>query len=52
VPKPESGESLRSYISKFMGAKKDQKWPQKQRAAIAYSEFKESKKKRREKEAA
>ena len=52
MPKPQEGESLRSYISKFMGAKKDQKWPQKQRAAIAYSEFKESKKKRREKEAA
>jgi hypothetical protein len=48
MPKPESGESLRDYISKFMGAKKDQKWPQKQRAAIAYSEYREAKKKKRE----
>ena len=42
-PKPERGESLSNYVSKFMGAKEDQKWPQKQRAAIAYSEFRKKK---------
>ena len=46
-PKPEAGESLSNYVSKFMGAKKDQKWPQKQRAAIAYSEFRDKKKKKK-----
>lgn len=49
MPKPEHGESLSNYVSKFMGAKEDQKWPQKQRAAIAYSEYKQSKKKSRKK---
>ena len=48
MPKPEGGEKLNDYISRFMGAKKEQKYPQKQRAAIAYSEYKESKKKKRE----
>lgn len=46
MPKPEAGESLSDYVHKFMGAKKDQKWPQKQRAAIAFSEFKHKKKKK------
>jgi hypothetical protein len=45
MPKPQAGESLSSYVSKFMGAKEDQKWPQKQRDAIAYSEFRKKKKK-------
>jgi hypothetical protein len=45
TPLPEKGEELGHYVSRFMGAKKDQKWPQKQRAAIAYSEFREKKKK-------
>lgn len=52
MPLPEKGEKLSDYIGRFMGAKKDQKWPQKQRAAIAYSEYKEAKKKRKEKAAA
>lgn len=52
MPEPSKGESLRDYVSKFMGAKKEQKWPQKQRAAIAYSEYREAKKKRKEKSAA
>ena len=47
VPSPEKGEKLNSFVSRFMGDKRDQKWPQKQRAAIAYSEYKESKKKKR-----
>ena len=46
MPKPEKGESLSNYVSKFMGAKEDQKWPQKQRAAIAYSEFRKKKHKK------
>jgi hypothetical protein len=46
MPKPEAGESLGTYVSKFMGAKRDQKWPQKQRAAIAYSEWRHRKKKK------
>jgi hypothetical protein len=45
MPKPEKGESLGGYISKFMGAPEDKKWPQKQRAAIAYSEYRQAKKK-------
>jgi len=45
MPEPEKGEKLQHYVSRFMGAKKDQKWPQKQRAAIAYSEFRRKKKK-------
>jgi len=46
VPEPVKGESLRDYVSRFMGAKRDQKWPQKQRAAIAYSEFRAAKKRK------
>jgi hypothetical protein len=45
VPKPDSGEKLEHYVSRFMGAKKEQKYPQKQRAAIAYAEFRKAKKK-------
>lgn len=47
MPKPQAGESLSDYIGKFMSAKRDQKWPQKQRAAIAYSEYRSAKKKRK-----
>ena len=47
MPKPTAGESLGEYVHKFMGAKRDQKWPQKQRAAIAYSEYRSAKKKRK-----
>lgn len=46
MPKPESGEKLEHYVSRFMGAKKEQKYPQKQRAAIAYSEYRSKKKKK------
>jgi hypothetical protein len=49
MPTPNKGEPLSEYISRFMGAKKDQKWPQKQRAAIAYSEYAEKKQKSRKK---
>lgn len=45
MPLPEKHESLKDYVSRFMGAKKDQKYPQKQRAAIAYSEYKRKKRK-------
>jgi hypothetical protein len=46
-PKPEAKESLSEYMGRFMEAKEDRKWKPKQRAAIAYSEYKESKKKRK-----
>lgn len=48
MPAPGKHESLKHFVSRFMGDKRDQKWPQKQRAAIAYSEFKEKRKKSRE----
>ena len=50
MPTPESGEKLSSFISRYMGSKKANKdFPsQKQRAAVAYSEYKEAKKKKRE----
>jgi hypothetical protein len=41
MPAREKGEKLSTFISRFMGDKRDQKWPQKQRLAIAYSEAKE-----------
>jgi hypothetical protein len=49
MPVPKSGESMREFMAKFMGAKKDQKWSQKQRAAVGYSEYRESRKKHAEK---
>lgn len=45
MPLPEKHGSLKHFVSRFMGAKRDQKWPQKQRAAIAYSEWKQKKRK-------
>ena len=50
MPSPEGGEKLSSFISRYMGSKKANKdFPsQKQRAAVAYSEYKEAKKKKRE----
>ena len=50
MPKPEAGESLNDYIGKFMSDKRDKKWPKKQRAAIAYSEYRQMKKKRKKEE--
>jgi hypothetical protein len=47
MPKPEKGEELGHYVSRFMGDKADKKWPQKQRAAIAFSEYRDSKKKKK-----
>lgn len=54
MPEPQSHEKLSSFVSRYMGSKKANKdFPdQKQRAAVAYSEFREAKKKRREKAAA
>ena len=47
MPEVQKGESLSNFVSKYMGsgqARKD--FPsQKQRAAVAYSEFRQSKKK-------
>lgn len=45
MPEPRTHEALSSFVSRFMGDARDQKWPQKQRAAIAYSEFKAKRKK-------
>lgn len=46
-PKPQAGESLSEYMHKFMGDKRDKKWKPKQRAAVAYSEYREAKKARK-----
>ena len=46
-PKPQKGESLSEYVSEFMGDKRERKYKPKQRAAIAYSEYRESKKARK-----
>lgn len=45
MPKPQAGESLSEYMKKFMSDKHDRKkWKPKQRAAVAYSEWRERKK--------
>jgi hypothetical protein len=50
VPEIQKGEKLNAWVSKYMGSKKANKdFPdQKQRAAVAYSEWREKKKKKRE----
>jgi hypothetical protein len=50
MPEIQRGEKLNEWVSKYMGSKKANKdFPdQKQRAAVAYSEWKEKKKKKRE----
>jgi hypothetical protein len=50
VPEPSKGEKLSDFIGKYMGSKKANKdFPdQKQRAAVAYSTYREAKKKKRE----
>jgi hypothetical protein len=47
MPEPIKGESLSDFVGKFMGSKESRKsFPKsKQRAAVAYSEFRNSKKK-------
>jgi hypothetical protein len=45
MPEPAKHESLKDYVARFMGDKRDRKWPKKQRAAIAYSEYKRKHKK-------
>lgn len=47
MPEPRKSESLSNFVGRFMGSKEAQKsFPkQKQRAAVAYSEFKRKKKK-------
>ena len=49
MPKPAAHESLSGYIGRFMGDKHDEeKWPKKkQRAAVAISEYREAKKKKK-----
>lgn len=44
MPEPHKGEKLNAYVSRFMGSEREQKYPQKQRAAIAYSEYRRKKK--------
>jgi hypothetical protein len=48
MPHPEKGESMSSYISRFMGSKEAKgDFPKKkQRLAVAYNLFKKRKKKR------
>jgi len=47
MPEPHSHESLSRFVSRYMGSSRARKdFPnQKQRAAVAYSEFKEKRKK-------
>lgn len=49
MPRPEPKEKLSDYISRFMGSKEARSsFPSsKQRAAVAYSEYREQAKKRR-----
>jgi len=48
MPEPHKGEKLNTFVSRYMGSGEAQKsFPdQKQRAAVAYSEFRRKKKKR------
>ena len=48
MPEVEKGESLNTFVSRYMGSKRSRKdFPdQKQRAAVAYSEFRQKKKKK------
>lgn len=48
MPEPSKGESLSDFVSKYMGSKESRKsFPdQKQRAAVAYSVFRQRKKKK------
>lgn len=46
MPEPARGEKLADFVHRYMGAADSQKFPQKQRLAIAYSEFKRKKKKK------
>ena len=50
VPEVQRGEKLKDFVAKYMGSKKANKdFPdQKQRAAVAYSTYREAKKKKRE----
>jgi hypothetical protein len=44
MPTPEPKESLTEYMKRFMSDKADRKkWKPKQRAAIAYSEYRSAK---------
>lgn len=47
MPEPHKGESLSNFVGRYMGSKEARKsFPkQKQRAAVAYSEFKRKKRK-------
>lgn len=50
MPEVQRGEKLKDFVAKYMGSKKANKdFPdQKQRAAVAYSTYREAKKKKRE----
>jgi len=45
MPLRERGEKLSHFIGRFVGSKREQKYPIKQRLAIAYSEARERSKK-------
>ncbi len=49
MPRPEKGESLHSYVSRFVGSKEaESDFPKKkQRLAVAYSMFRRRKAKKR-----
>jgi len=43
---------MEHFLHRFMGDKRDKKWPEKQRAAIGYSEYRERNKKKKSEHAA
>lgn len=48
MPKPQRGESLRDYVGRAIPIIKQEhpEWPQKQAVAVAYSMYREKKKKK------
>lgn len=52
MPEPRKGETLSKFVSRYMGSERaEEDFPErKQRAAVAYSEYRRRKKKRREAE--
>lgn len=50
MPSPSKGESLSDFVGRYMGSGEARKsFPsQKQRAAVAYSEYRQAKKKRKQ----
>lgn len=46
MPELQKGEKLNAYVSRYMGSSHSEDKPQKERLAIAYSEYRRKKKKK------